>query len=410
MSASLFRVVTRSTFVILALTVLTFSGQSYAKGKFAPVQSSIVIDADSGEILHASNAEATTYPASLTKMMTLYMVFDQLAAGKLKLTDRFTVSSFAAAQSPSKLGLAPGQSISVEDAIYALVTKSANDIAATVAEGIGGSEAGFATLMTRRAHQLGMARTTFKNASGLPNAGQVTTAADMATLGRALLRNHAAYYHYFGTRSFDFRGQTISTHNRLMLRYEGADGIKTGYINASGFNLVSSAKRGGRRLVGVVLGGRTAAARDRRMGELLDAAFAGTAAEERIEMAKAPAAAEKTTARARVKLASVAKAATVEPATAEEDERVTGTGDADQANWAVQIGAFKLKVSAQNAADAAAKRYAQLADGRPTVVEAKNGGNRVWRARVTGLTEDQARATCKKMSDNKSCLVIQPGV
>lgn len=402
MLESLLRAIVRSTFVVVALTLIVYSGEASAKGKFKPVQASIIIDADTGETLHSSGADTTTYPASLTKMMTLYMVFDQLEAGKLKLTDGLSVSAHGAAQSPSKLGLQPGQSINVEDAIYALVTKSANDVAATIAENIGGSEAAFAQMMTRRARQLGMSRTTFKNASGLPNSEQVTTARDMATLGRALLRNHARYYHYFSARRFDYRGQTISTHNRLMLRYQGADGIKTGYIHASGFNLVSSAKRNGRRLVGVVLGGTTAASRDRQMARLLDAAFAGSRTDDRIEMVKAAPdkgpAAKKTT-------------KIVQAAATADDEPMSGTGDAEPIGWGVQVGAFKLKVSAEKAAALAHRRHAGLlGDGRPTVTPVKQGKTTVYRARIMGVTEDQARNACRKMSDNRSCMVVQPGV
>ncbi len=404
MLESLLKAIVRSTFLIVVMTLIVCSGEASAKGKFKPVQASIVVDADSGEVLHASAADATTYPASLTKMMTLYMVFDQIEAGKLKLSDRLKVSAHGAAQSPSKLGLQTGQSISVEDAIYALVTKSANDVAATVAENLGGSEAAFAGMMTRRARQLGMSRTTFKNASGLPHSEQVTTARDMATLGRSLLRHHARHYHYFSARRFDYQGQTISTHNRLMLRYEGADGIKTGYIHASGFNLVSSAKRDGRRLIGVVLGGATAASRDKRMATLLDAAFNGRAGEDRIEMASATSGGAKGATEART--IKVARAAAVA-----EDETMSGSGDAESINWGVQIGAFKLKASAENAAASAHKRHAGLlGDGRPMVTTYKKGKSTIYRARIMGVSEDQARSACKKMSDNRSCMVIQPGV
>lgn len=167
----------------------------------------------------------------------------------------------------------PGDRISVEDAVLALVTKSANDVAVVIAESLGGSEPEFAEMMTRKAHQIGMVNTTYRNASGLPNLGQISTPRDQATLARALIRSHGDYYHYFSTRQFRWRGQPITTHNRLMLRYPGADGIKTGYINASGFNLVASAKRDGRRLIGVVFGGDTAAWRDNNMAQILDKGF-----------------------------------------------------------------------------------------------------------------------------------------
>ncbi len=371
---------------ILALVLLP-SWALAAKRGYQPLQASIIIDAESGQVLHAANADGQSYPASLTKMMTLYMLFDQLKAGKMRLDERLPVSAHAAAQAPSKLGLRPGQSIAVEDAIKALVTKSANDVAVTIAEAIGGSEWQFAKMMTERAHRLGMKNTVFRNASGLPHSKQVTTARDMATLGRALLHDHPRYYAYFKTRSFEWGGRTITTHNRLMLRYDGADGIKTGFINASGFNLVASAKRGKRRLIGVVLGGRTAARRDKDMERLLDAAFAGTVEPApRIEMVEAT------------------------PASPEDAaEGVSGTGDADARDWAVQVGAFTLRVSAETAAEKALSGL-PLDGGRSHVSETKAGKRRIYRARVVGITEDQARSACKTLRSNKSCMVIEPGV
>jgi D-alanyl-D-alanine carboxypeptidase len=231
--------------------------------------SDIVIDANSGNVLHATNPDASRHPASLTKIMTLYLLFEQLEAGKLKLDTPLKVSEHAADQSPTKLGLKPGSTIQVEDAIKGMVTRSANDAAVVVAEAISGDEAEFAKLMTRKAHALGMTRTVYRNASGLPEDDQVTSARDQSILGRAIQERFPRHYKYFSTRSFNFRGQRIGNHNNLLGRVEGVDGIKTGYIHASGFNLVTSVRRGNRYLVAVVLGGSSAGSRDARMRELI---------------------------------------------------------------------------------------------------------------------------------------------
>jgi D-alanyl-D-alanine carboxypeptidase len=229
----------------------------------------IVVDANSGNVLHETNADARRHPASLTKIMTLYLLFEQLEAGKLKLDSQLHVSKEAAGQMPTKLGLKPGSTIQVEDAIKGIVTRSANDAAVVVGEAIAGNEDEFAKLMTRKAQALGMTRTVYKNASGLPDDDQVTTARDQTTLGRAIQERFPRYYKYFSTRSFTFRGQSIGNHNHLLGRVEGVDGIKTGYISASGFNLVTSLHRGNRYLVAVVMGGSSAGSRDARMRELI---------------------------------------------------------------------------------------------------------------------------------------------
>ena len=235
--------------------------------------SDIVIDANTGRILHQDNPDALRHPASVTKVMTLYLLFEQLEARRLRLDSQLQVSANAARQQPSKLGVKAGQTISVEDAIQALVTRSANDVAVVIAENISGDTNSFAQLMTRRARQLGMSRTTFKNPHGLPNPQQVTTARDLATLGRAVQERFPRYYAYFETRSFNYRGATIRTHNRLLGRIDGVDGIKTGYTNASGFNLLTSVKRDGRYVIGVVLGGTSGASRDNRMAALITEAL-----------------------------------------------------------------------------------------------------------------------------------------
>jgi D-alanyl-D-alanine carboxypeptidase len=251
-------------FGFAAATLLTFGHVALA----APY-ADIVIDANSGTVLHATNPDAQRHPASLTKIMTLYLLFEQLEAGKLKLDTPLKVSQEAAGQSPTKLGLRPGTTLAVEDAIKGMVTRSANDAAVVVAEAIAGDEDEFAKLMTRKARALGMTRTVYKNASGLPDDNQVTTARDQSILGRAVQERFPRYYKYFSIRSFTFRGQSIANHNRLLGNVEGVDGIKTGYIGASGFNLVTSVHRGNRYLVAVVMGGSSAGSRDARMRELI---------------------------------------------------------------------------------------------------------------------------------------------
>jgi D-alanyl-D-alanine carboxypeptidase len=232
--------------------------------------SAIIIDAKSGKTLYASNADERRHPASLTKMMTLYLLFEAIQSGKTTLDSQMPVSAHAAAQSPSKLDLRPGSSISVRDAIEAIVTKSANDVAVVIAEYLGGTEKAFCVQMTARAHAMGMSKSNFVNASGLPANEQWTSARDMATLGRALREHFPQFYSYFSTPSFVWQGRRIANHDNLLNRIDGVDGIKTGYTRASGFNLVSSVSTDGRLVVGVVMGGTTARVRDNRMADLLE--------------------------------------------------------------------------------------------------------------------------------------------
>ncbi|TMJ04260.1 MAG: peptidase M15 [Alphaproteobacteria bacterium] len=244
---------------------------------YNPPYAAIVVDANSGRVLHETNPDSLRHPASLTKIMTLYLLFEQVEAGKLRLDSRLEVSEHAAGQAPSKLGLVPGQTIAVDDAIRALVTKSANDAAVVVAEAIGGDEDSFARMMTRKARALGMSRTVYANASGLPDDDQITTARDQATLGRAIQDRFPRYYRYFATPAFVYRGHAMRNHNKLLGRVEGVDGIKTGYTRASGFNLVSSVRRGNRHIVAVVLGGASGGARDARMRMLIEQQIASAA-------------------------------------------------------------------------------------------------------------------------------------
>ncbi|EDQ32204.2 D-alanyl-D-alanine carboxypeptidase [Hoeflea phototrophica DFL-43] len=263
-----FAALSRSLLRLMAFAGLAMalaSGAALANSKYA----GIVVDAKTGKTLYAYNADQLRFPASLTKMMTLYMVFEALEQRKIKLNTRIVFSANAAKEPPTKLGVGTGKSITVEQAIYALVTKSANDASTAVAEHLGGSEAKFARMMTAKARSLGMSRTTFRNAHGLPNSKQVTTARDMARLGIALREHFPRQYKYFATRSFKFGKTRLSNHNRLLGTVRGVDGIKTGYTRASGFNLVSSVVDRNRSIVAVVMGGRTGASRNAQMKKLI---------------------------------------------------------------------------------------------------------------------------------------------
>ncbi len=241
----------------------------HAAVAFTAPSAAIVVDANSGKVLYAHNENELRHPASITKVMTLYLLFEQLEKGRFHLDTPLKISAHAADQAPSRLGLQPGDTIPVEDAIKAVVTKSANDIAVAIAENIAGDEDSFAELMTRKAHALGMARTQYRNSSGLPNDEQLTTAADLALLGRAIQERFPTYYKYFSTRTFYFAGAALRNHNHLLGRLDGVDGIKTGYTRASGFNLLTSVRRAGHHIIAVVLGGKSAAQRDRLMADLV---------------------------------------------------------------------------------------------------------------------------------------------
>lgn len=236
---------------------------------YNPPFASIIVDANSGATLEANSPDSLRHPASLTKVMTLYLLFEQLQSGKMTLDTEMPVSEHASEQAPTKLGLRPGQTLRVEDAIKGIVTRSANDAAVVIAEAIGGSEEDFCKMMTRKARSLGMSRTTYVNASGLPDDDQITTARDQATLGRAIQDRFPRYYHYFSTMAFNYHGEIIRNHNHLLGSVDGVDGIKTGYTRSSGFNLLTNLRRGNRHLVGVVMGGRSYSSRDTIMRNLL---------------------------------------------------------------------------------------------------------------------------------------------
>lgn len=376
--------------LVMVASMLSPSLARAAESRYA----AIVVDAESGTVLSATNPDRRSFPASLTKVMTLYLLFDALEQGRLGLQTMLPVSAHAAAQAPSKLGLRPGDRISVEDVILALVTKSANDAAVVAAEALGGSEAYFALTMSRKAHALGMTQTVYRNASGLPNPGQVSSPRDQAILARAMIRHHPKYYGYFSTREFDWRGQTISTHNRLMLNYPGADGMKTGYINASGFNLIASAVRDGRRLVGVVFGGNTASWRDHRMAQLLDNGFAHTSGGDETRTAAADESEDTTPPKPSIRPV----------------RNDVGMGDSEPVNWTIQVGAYNGYKPARHAAAAAAQKLGALVARATIAVEkAKSGHQVLYRARLTGFTEDQARAACHRLSKSRhECHVVTP--
>jgi D-alanyl-D-alanine carboxypeptidase len=404
-------------FALAGATLLTTGA---AQARYA----SIVVDADTGQVLHAVNADTRNYPASLTKMMTLYMVFEALEQGRLTLDQRLPVSKRASGMPPSKLGLKKGDSIRVEDAILALTTKSANDVAVVVAEALAGKETTFAQKMTERAQELGMNRTTFRNASGLPNRGQKSTARDMSRLGKALMENFPQYYHFFSTSSFSYAGRSYRNHNRLLKGYQGTDGIKTGYTRASGFNLVSSVERNGRRVIAVVFGGKTAKSRDRHMVKLLNRSFTKLASmgvksipdlpgrnpfqnpEPPAEVVVAAATPDKTPRTRPVKPVSASSQIAAVDAMDAGVEAEVLTND-----WTVQVGAFSRFRAAHSSAKDALARAPQILEGAKVAVERVDSPavGTLYRSQLTGLYEQQARNACQQLiAAEVSCVVVQP--
>jgi D-alanyl-D-alanine carboxypeptidase len=445
----------RFTFFLPMLALAGFLGTASAAQARDVHYASLVIDANTGEVLHSVNPNQRNFPASLTKLMTLYLVFDELKHKHLKLTDRITFSDNAEAQAPSKLGLRAGQSLTVEQAILAIVTRSANDVTVAVAEHIGGTEEDFARLMTAKARALGMSRSTFVNASGLPDPEQLSTAHDMATLAQALIRQFPDYYRYFQTKSFRFNGQTIFTHNRLLQFYKGAEGMKTGYIRASGFNLVAAARRGDRRLIGVVFGGQTASQRDRHMAQLLDKGFSSAIGHRKLDQigddADTDADMDQTQPNAPADIAEAEQP--VQPtqslrgrhvismpaAHPNEDIKVAAASASPgmlpafippktaakftkastrieepfsrQPAWGIQVGAFSRYATAFSAAQEAQRKLsANMPGGRAVVTSHRAHGQTVYRARLIGISEKQARSACQKLdsSSRASCHVVSP--
>ncbi len=422
----------------VALAAVVAAG-SLAGAPGAHAYSAIVIDASTGSVLYRRHADKTRYPASLAKMMTLYLIFDALEAGEIAMDSRFSVSAHAESQRPSELGLKRGESISVEDSILALMTKSANDVASAVAEGLGGgSERRFARMMTDKARELGMRRTTFANASGWHDRNMVSTARDMAILSLRLINDHPRYYPLFSTTRFTWRGTAYGNHNKLLGRVAGVDGLKTGYTRPAGWNLAASSRRDGRRIVAVVMGGDSRVWRDRRMKELLSQGFVLAARHDRDvplpghyprhdQGAIALAALDEGTTTGAVTLTSTGAgadeslAALVAALVREDGGGNAGAsggdssgagaqGSAGEPPWAVQVGAFSQPDSAQRALEDAHAHLAGLVGqrARPTVIAVESGGQTLFRARLVNLTEDQARESCQALyRRDMDCAVVR---
>jgi D-alanyl-D-alanine carboxypeptidase/D-alanyl-D-alanine carboxypeptidase (penicillin-binding protein 5/6) len=375
---------------------------------------SIVIDQTNGEVLNEVNADQVNHPASLTKMMTLYLAFEALAKGHLHWDQPLRVSEWAAGKSPTKLGLEPGSTVSVRDCILGMIVLSANDAATVMAEALGGSEEAFAHVMTAKARELGMGSTVFVNASGLPAEEQVSTARDLAKLAVALYERFPEDYHYFSTREFLFRGRVIVGHNRLMYRYAGMDGLKTGYTGASGFNLASSAQRDGRRLFGVVMGSESAPMRDRLMAKLLDDGFANRATDPVLvaeAAGQSPRTARRILAGAERVMAALSPVSRAEaaplPAAPAAPVRPRATM-AQAPRWSVQVGASATEDQAERAAEHAADTIG-LAERVAQVVPPPKGEH-VYRARLVDFaTQKQAANACSALQRHgEKCFVVPP--
>ncbi|WP_085899870.1 D-alanyl-D-alanine carboxypeptidase [Kiloniella majae] len=398
------------TTMLLTLFVL----MAPAQAKYA----SLVIDAHTGEVLYSRNADTRNYPASLTKMMTLYMAFDALEKGKLTMKQRLPVSKRAAGMAPSKLGLRYKSTISTKDVIMALVTKSANDAAVVMAEAIGGKETTFARMMTKKAHSLGMTRTTFRNASGLPNRGQLSTARDMSKLAIALKRDFPQYYHLFSTQSYKYKNRSYRNHNKLLASYQGTDGVKTGYTRASGFNLVASVVRNDRRLIGVVFGGKTGRSRDRHMKEILDKSFKRVGI---TQVAKSPVAPKRNPRRESVFVSAPPPPKSRPTLTASTDLSLPGQIAAIQpdssavqpiSDWGIQVGAFRKYEPAKMAADQALAQIKSTPTGTQVHIQQVNKADgSLYRARLKGLDEVAARNACRELKQQRmSCVAVPPAL
>jgi D-alanyl-D-alanine carboxypeptidase len=411
----------RSGFVTFAAVFLAFAGSVAFSAKVQAAQySSIVIDAQTGQIISEFNADSPNYPASLTKMMTLYLTFEALEHHAISLDTVFPVSPHAAAQEPTKLNLVAGQSIAVHDLILGLVTQSANDAAVVLGEGLGGTEAAFAEKMTRTARAMGMDSTTFHNASGLPNPYQKTTARDLSKLARHLYMDYPHEYAYFSTRSFTYHGVTYGNHNHLMSAFAGMDGIKTGFINASGFNLAASAVRNNRRLIGVVMGGVSAHARDNKMASLLNAAFDGRPSPDILMASNQPKSKHIAVASAELRKAppahltlhmiakrAVGGLASLSPIGKAE----AATSPRNASHYAIQVGAFRARASAARAGNTA-RAHTPTARSKPVVVVmTRSHRGAVYNARIIDLSANEAKAACDTLHrQHQACTVLGPAM
>lgn len=388
----------------------------------------IVLDAASGEVLFARRADSPRYPASITKVMTLYMAFDALQSGKISKNDIITISPRAASQPPSKLGLAAGQTITVDDAMKSLAVRSANDMAVALAEHIGGSEARFAALMTLKAEELGMTQTRYVNSNGLPDSRQLTSARDLAILSRAVLRDFPQYYNYFGIRHWNYNGRDYSNTNGLLHSGQGYDGIKTGYTNASGYNLAASAVQDGRRLITIVLGGRSTATRNAHVDELMKTGFEV----ERLRSNGSDIQVAQNFFEARGYGLPTPPASTAVAYASVDTPAPTGVGDRTEAlnsapaaaplrpvqpapapsraqagTWSVQVGAFKDAKVARDWLGEVTRRFrTHFRNVDTTVMEAGEW----YRSRYVGLTREAAEAACAALAERRvTCQVVRPG-
>ena len=401
-------------------------------GENDPRYAAVIMDPKTGEILHSRNATASRYPASLTKMMTLYVLFEEMAKGKIELDDTLRVSEYATTQPQTHISLDEGDRLPVEVAIKAMVVRSANDVSVVIAENIAGSVSRFADRMNATAAALGMKNTHFENPNGLPNDQQVTSALDMAKLGIALKRDFPQYYHYFSTREFSWNGVSYYTHNRVMLRYSGVDGIKTGYIGKSGFNLVTSVERGGRPLIGVVMGGTSGRWRDDKMIALLGDGYTVLAQRgtERSaifasNLPRSPKG-EATTVAQAAQSDQAVRGGSVSVDVVPVESAEQGIGDRDEGDvaastgaaraavvatdWGIQVGAYTSK---QQATDAA-KKALSLSSMPPKTVKlkAEAGAKKglIHRARLENLTQDQAIKACAALNvNNRPCFIYKAG-
>ncbi len=415
--------------VLCFLALAAASAEPARAAKYA----AIVIEETSGKVLFARNADKARYPASLTKIMTLYLLFEELESGRMTMRTKLPVSRVAAGRSPSKLYLKPGQTITVKDAIYALITKSANDVATVVGEALSGTEREFGKRMTRKARALGMSSTTFRNASGLPHSKQRTTARDMARLAIAVRRDFPQYFGFFSTKSFRWRGKRFGNHNKLLSNYTGTDGIKTGYIDASGFNLVATVERNGVRLIGVVFGGRSGKTRDAHMVSILDKSFKRVKPGD-IRTQLAAASNNVVT----VPPKSLPQSLPVPPPAPDTlpvapPPRRTSTGSIDLAlagesgyldgvpptpdlrqnegpsKWSVQVGSFAKRANAHKAAAQARRAAVQVLGSTPARLTMVTRGNiPLWRVRFHNLDETEARSACAVLfAKGRPCVAIE---
>ena len=396
--------------VVLLATLVWAPGLAMAESPTEQRFAAIVMDAETGETLFARHADARRYPASLTKVMTLYLAFDALDAGRIKLDDPVVFSRRAASRPPSRLGLRAGESMSVREAVDVLVVKSANDVATALAELLGGDEAAFARKMTLEAKRLGLGHTQFRNASGLPEAGHFSTARDLALLGRAFLRDHPDDYAIFDQAQTVFRGRLIRGHNRLLAQ-PGIDGFKTGFINASGYNLLTSGVRDGRRVIAVVLGGRSARSRDAFMAKLIQASFSSLAVRSAgFELTVADLMAEPAASLASTSAAPAVGASPSIVQTAQvQADPPTSQGDAppttsDSSRIWVQVGAFRSRVRGLARLADVAKRHPRRFGARSRAV-AKIGD--LFAARFAARTAKGADAACALLTlEGEDCLVL----